>query len=70
LRAKDMEAKAGETLLELRCPEAGCRRLLIRFRQARGASIVETFCEGCQVWAEWTLQDGLRPIYQVVRKRI
>lgn len=68
------ELRAGEVtaagLRELRCPERGCGRLLIRFEQSAGTSLVETYCERCEVWAEWTLRNAFRPVYKVVKRKV
>ena len=71
LRARDIENK-GElgALVELRCQEAGCNRLLLRVTQAAGHAMVETHCQHCQTWAQWTLRTGERPFYVVTKKRV
>jgi len=70
LRAKDVAVGDGETLVELRCPEHECGHLLIRFRQAQGSSIVETFCRKCGTKAVWRLEMGRRPVYKVTERRV
>ena len=68
LRAKDVARGESGALRELRCPE--CDRLLIRFKQARGTSEVETYCQDCKIWAQWVLHDAARPMYREVRRKI
>jgi phage FluMu protein Com len=70
LRAKDMEAKAGETLVELRCPEQHCGRLLYKFLQVAGRSEAQTLCPKCGTLAQWTLQTGQRPMYKTIQRRV
>jgi len=72
LRAKDVTGTLG--MMELRCPETAggsvCNRLLIRFQQAGGESLVETFCSHCGTRAEWRLHSGRRPMYKVTERRV
>ena len=77
LRASDVIARPGETLVELRCPElepraknGRCNHLLIRYSQSAGLSHVETFCNACSTRAEWRLQEGRRPVYKVTDRRV
>lgn len=70
LRARDVTAKKVAGLMEVRCPEDRCNRLLIRFDQAIGESLVETFCSHCGTRAEWRFQGGRRPVYKVTERRI
>ena len=70
LRANDVRARNGETLTELRCPEQGCGRLLLRFSQAAGSSLVETFCNACGTRAVWQFTKGQRPKYTVTSRRM
>lgn len=55
----------------LRCPEARCDRLLLKaLAKGGGTTSLETVCPHCKTKALWTVQEGRRPVYQAVEKKV
>lgn len=55
-------------LLLLRCPEEGCRHLILK--AVSTDAVLETRCPRCKTTAEWRLDGQKRPGYRVVERRV
>ena len=68
LRAGQVASTRQFTLL--RCPESRCDRLLLKaLTKGGGSTSFETVCPRCRTRALWTIQEGHRPVYQIIEKR-
>ncbi len=70
LRAREVAVGRVGDLTEVRCPETGCGRLLLEFRQTEGRSEARTQCKKCGTKASWIFQSGHKTLYKVLQRRV